>query len=160
VVVARLDRLGRDAAETLSYLKAFARGSVGLVSVADRIDLGSPQGKALASMSAVFAELERDLIAERTRHALSDLRSRGRVYGPVPFGFDRDGEDLMVHAEEQRILTRMRKLRARGKSYNAVAHSLNRSRTPAKNGGNWFASSVRSALLTAEKVGRPAKAAA
>jgi site-specific DNA recombinase len=160
VVVARLDRLGRDAAETLSYLKAFAKGSVGLVSVADRIDLGSPQGKALASMSAVFAELERDLIAARVCEALSDLRSRGKVYGPVPFGFRRDNEHLLPDDAEQHVLTRMRKLRAGGKSYNAVAQSLNRSGTPAKNGGHWFASSVRSALLTAEKVGRPSRAAA
>jgi len=38
VVIARLDRLGRGAAETLSYLKAFAKGSLGLVSGAERID--------------------------------------------------------------------------------------------------------------------------
>jgi site-specific DNA recombinase len=63
VVVSRLDRLGRDAAETLACLRRFAKGSVGLVSVADRIDLGSPQGRAMAQMSAVFAELERALIA-------------------------------------------------------------------------------------------------
>src|SRR5947208_848930 len=36
VVVARLDRLGRDAGETLTYLRRFTQGRVGLVSVADR----------------------------------------------------------------------------------------------------------------------------
>jgi site-specific DNA recombinase len=160
VVVARLDRLGRDASEALSCLRKFASGSVGLVSIAERIDLSTPQGRAMAQVTFVFAELERGLIAQRTSDALCELRSRGKVYGPVPFGFDRDGEDLIVHAEEQHVLRRIRKLRARGKSYNAVAHSLNRSGTPAKNGGNWFASSVRSALSTAEKVGRPSKATA
>lgn len=42
VVVARLDRLGRDAAETLALLRQFSKGAVGLVSVADRIDLTTP----------------------------------------------------------------------------------------------------------------------
>jgi site-specific DNA recombinase len=37
VVIARLDRLRRDAAETLSYLRQFSVGKVGLVSVADRL---------------------------------------------------------------------------------------------------------------------------
>ena len=59
IVVARLDRLGRDAADTLTCLRQFASGSVGLISIADRIDLASPQGRALSQMSAVFAELER-----------------------------------------------------------------------------------------------------
>src|SRR5436305_11753577 len=39
VVIVRLDRLGRNAAETLSVLHRFAHGDVGLISVADRLDL-------------------------------------------------------------------------------------------------------------------------
>ena len=66
VVVVRLDRLGRDAAETLAVLKRFADGTVGLVSIADRLDLSTPQGRAMAGVAAVFSQLERDLIAQRT----------------------------------------------------------------------------------------------
>ena len=43
VVIVRLDRLGRDAAETLAYLRRFAAGPVGLVSIADRVDLRAGQ---------------------------------------------------------------------------------------------------------------------
>jgi site-specific DNA recombinase len=154
VVVARLDRLGRDAAETLSYLRQFARGSLGLVSVADRIDLGTPQGRAMAQMSAVFAELERALIAQRTADALNELRSRGQVYGALPFGFRRDGDRLFPDEAEQRVLTRITRLRRRGLSYNRIAQSLNRSGMAAKRGGSWHAMSVRSVMLTAPRVGR------
>jgi site-specific DNA recombinase len=153
VVVARLDRLGRDAAETLRCLRQFANGAVGLVSIADRIDLGTPQGRAMAQMSAVFAELERALIAQRTADALSELRSRGQVYGPVPYGFRRDGEQLAMDDDEQGVLTRMLGLRTKGMSYNAIACSLNSSGTPAKRGGAWYAMSARSVLLTATKLG-------
>jgi site-specific DNA recombinase len=155
VVVARLDRLGRDAAETLSCLRRFATGSVGLVSVADRIDLGTPQGRAMAQMSAVFAELERALIAQRTADALSELRARGQVYGPVPYGFRRDGEQLVKDETEQRALLKISRLRKTGHSYGRIASSLNRSGVPAKRGGVWHAMSVRSVLLTAPQVGRP-----
>jgi DNA invertase Pin-like site-specific DNA recombinase len=114
----------------------------------------------MAQVTFVFAELERALIAQRTSDALSELRSRGQVYGPLPYGLRRQGDRLIVHDAEQAVLARMRRLRAKGKSYNAIAQSLNRAGTPAKKGGNWFASSVRSSLLTAEKVGRPLRAAA
>jgi site-specific DNA recombinase len=154
VVVARLDRLGRDASETLSCLRQFARGSVGLVSLADRIDLGTPQGRAMAQMSAVFAELERALIAQRTSDALAELRSVGRVYGPIPFGYERDGVRLLEDRDEQRVLSRIRRLRTCGLSYARIARSLNRSGIAAKRGGSWHAMSVRSVLLTAPKVGR------
>ncbi|MFI4977377.1 MAG: recombinase family protein [Solirubrobacterales bacterium] len=160
VVVARLDRLGRDASEALSCLRKFASGSVGLVSIAERIDLSTPQGRAMAQVTFVFAELERALIAQRTSDALAELRSRGQVYGPVPYGLRRHGDSLIAHDAEQAVLARMRRLKRKGKSYDAIAKSLNRSGTPAKKGGSWFASSVRSALLTAEKVGCPSRATA
>ena len=153
VVIARLDRLGRDAAETLSYLRQFANGSLGLVSVADRIDLGTPQGRAMAQMSAVFAELERALIAQRTADALAELRSQGKVYGAVPYGFHRDDDRLLPDEGEQHVLTRIERLRGRGHSYDRIARSLNGSGVPAKRGGRWHAMSVRSVMLTAVKVG-------
>lgn len=153
VIVARLDRLGRDAAETLSYLRQFARGSLGLVSVADRIDLSTPQGRAMAQMSAVFSELERELIAQRTADALGELRSRRQVYGAIPFGWNRAGDRLVVDEGEQRVIARMKRLRTRGLSYDRIARSLNGSKVPAKRGGIWHAMAVRSVLLTATKVG-------
>jgi site-specific DNA recombinase len=153
VIVARLDRLGRDAAETLLYLRRFAKGSLGLVSVADRIDLSTPQGRAMAQMSAVFSELERELIAQRTADALNELRSRQKVYGAIPFGWNRAGDRLVRDEGEQRVIARIKGLRTRGLSYDRIARSLNRSHVPAKRGGIWHAMAVRSVLLTAMKVG-------
>lgn len=152
VVVARLDRLGRDAAETLNCLRRFANGAVGLVSVADGIDLGSPQGRAMAQMSAVFAELEWALIAQRTSDALCELRSTGKVYGPVPYGYRRKADRLLVAPEEQKTIVRMRGLRGKGKSYDAIAQLLNRSGVPAKRGGEWHAMSVWSSPASDDTV--------
>jgi DNA invertase Pin-like site-specific DNA recombinase len=108
VVVARLDRLGRDAGETLTLLRRFTQGQVGLVSVADRVDLSTPQGRAMAGVAAVFSQLERELIAERTADALARLRDQGRVYGTVPFGFEAVDGRLVPIAKEQAVLRRIR----------------------------------------------------
>ena len=64
VVVLRCDRLGRDAA-TLNLFKRFHAGRVGLVSVAEHFDFATPHGRAMAQVGAVFAKLERALIAAR-----------------------------------------------------------------------------------------------
>jgi DNA invertase Pin-like site-specific DNA recombinase len=160
VVVARLDRLGRDASETLAYLKKFASGRVGLVSIADRLDLSSPQGRAMAQMSAVFGELERNLIAQRTSDALTQLRATGRVYGSIPYAFKGDGGRLVPDQAEQAVLARISVLRDEGTSYAAIADRLNRDRVPAKRGGIWHAMSVRSVLRTSARIAVPTTNAA
>jgi DNA invertase Pin-like site-specific DNA recombinase len=84
VAVLRLDRLGRDAAESLTLLKRFRTGKVGLVSVVERLDLATPHGRAMAGVSVVFSELERSLIAQRTSDALAELRRQGRAWNHSP----------------------------------------------------------------------------
>ncbi len=107
----------------------------------------------MANVMATFAQYERRVIAARTSAALSELRSQGRVYSRLPFGWQRDGDRLIPHEQEQKTIARMRRLRARGNSYEAIARSLNRSGVPAKRGGPWIKTSVRSVLATADKVG-------
>lgn len=152
VVVAKLDRLGRDAAESLQLFKRFRVGTVGLVSVADRIDLSSPQGRAFASMASVFSQLERELTAQRTAENLMTIRKEGRVYGVVAFGYRAEAGRLLLDDDEQRVLIRIRKLRKQGVSYDKIAKALNADTVPAKRGGVWYAMSVRNSLAASEKM--------
>jgi DNA invertase Pin-like site-specific DNA recombinase len=152
VVVLRLDRLGRDAAEQMALLKKFRSGSVGLVAVAQGVDLASPHGRAMAQIAAVFGELERALIAERTTEVLAELRRQGRVFGHPPFGYDAVDGRLVRNVGEQATLDRIKRLRTAGLGYDAVARRLNEQHRPAKNGGQWFAMSVRSVVLTSQRM--------
>jgi DNA invertase Pin-like site-specific DNA recombinase len=152
VVILRLDRLGRDAAESLALLKRFRQSRVGLVSVADRLDLGTPQGRAMAGMAAVFAELEKGLIAQRTADALSEMRRQGRPWNHAPFGWDVVDGHLEPNVTEQATLGLIRVLRTRGDTFRAIAAKLQEGEHSTKKGGEWFAASVRSVLLTAEKI--------
>ena len=126
VVVARLDRLGRDAAETLTLLKRFRTGKVGLVSLAEHVDLATPHGRAMAGIGAVFAELERSLIAQRTSEALGELRRQGRAWNHAPFGWRVEDGFLVADADEQATLERARELRATGYGDARIATVLQR----------------------------------
>jgi site-specific DNA recombinase len=149
VIVCRLDRLGRDAAEQLALYKRFRTGKVGLVSIAERIDLGTPHGRAMAQISAVFAELERSLIAARTVDALTELRRQGKAWNHAPYGFDAIDGALVANPHEQIILRRMTMDRENGVSFDRIAKALNAEAIPAKRGGPWHAMSVRQVLGTA-----------
>ena len=146
VVVVRLDRLGRDAAESLSLFKKFQTGSVGLVALAEQIDLATPHGRALAGVSAIFSELERSLIGQRTKETLAQLRHERRPWNHPPFGW-RVKEGLLVpESAEQDALGEIRRMRAGGMSYRAIAAALANGGVATKRGGRWEAATVRSVL--------------
>jgi DNA invertase Pin-like site-specific DNA recombinase len=151
VVVVRMDRLGRDAAEQIALLKRFRSGNVGVVAIAQQIDLATPHGRAMAQIGAVFNELERALIAERTAEALAELRRQGRAWNHAPFGWNAVDGHLEPNLTEQETLARAHELRGAGLGYLKIAETLNVERRATKRGGPWQAMSVRSVLRSAEK---------
>jgi len=153
VVVVRMDRLGRDASEQLGLLKRFRTGAVGVVAITQSIDLATPHGRAWAGMGAIFAQLERELIAERTREGLDELRRQKKAWNHAPFGWTtRDDGTLVEDRTEQATLRRVRALRAEGVSYSRCAGILNDEGRATKKGRPWQAMSVRSVELTSQKL--------
>jgi DNA invertase Pin-like site-specific DNA recombinase len=140
VIVAKLDRLFRSVADAASVIADFDKKGIQLVAIAESFDMGSPYGRAMAQMASVFAELERAMIRERTLSAMNVKRSRGeRISGHAPFGWDFSrGGRLLRNAREQRIIARVRQLRAKGLSYRGIAKRLDREGIRPKRGRGGF----------------------
>lgn len=80
-VVWKLDRLGRTVLGIIETLQLLERRGVRLYSLTERMDLSTPFGKAMIGFLAVFAELERNLIRERTMAGLRRAKERGDPHG-------------------------------------------------------------------------------
>src|ERR1700687_2932020 len=119
VVVAKLDRLFRSVADAAQTICEFDRHGIELVAISEGFDMTNPYGRAMAQMASVFAELERAMIRERTRGAMEGKRGRKeRVSGNAPFGSDFGaGGKLIENAREQKVIARMRRMRAEGMSF-------------------------------------------
>ena len=76
VIVSKLDRLFRSVADAANVIADFDKKGIQLVAIAEGFDMGNPYGRAMAQMASVFAELERAMIRERTRTAMSVKRAR------------------------------------------------------------------------------------
>jgi DNA invertase Pin-like site-specific DNA recombinase len=116
VVVAKLDRLFRSVADAANVIDDFDKKGIQLVAISEALDMTSPYGRAMAEMASVFAELERAMIRERTRSAMSVKRSRGeRISGHAPFGWDfgTDGH-LVINVREQQVIGLMQRRRRMG----------------------------------------------
>lgn len=82
--VTRLDRLTRSLVDFAALVEdAQARGWR-LVVMDGSFDLGSPTGRAMAGMLAVFGQLERELIGARTREGIAERRAEGTLPSDVP----------------------------------------------------------------------------
>ncbi|MGO4478049.1 recombinase family protein [Massilia sp. 2TAF26] len=82
LVVSKLDRLGRDAPDVLATIKALAMLGVEVIVLQlGKLDLTSAAGKLMLTMLAAVAEMERDLLVERTQAGLARAKSQGKALG-------------------------------------------------------------------------------
>jgi DNA invertase Pin-like site-specific DNA recombinase len=81
LVVIRLDRLARSVSHLLTVIEQLAAKGAYFRSLRDPIDTTTPQGMFSLQVLGAVAQLERALIAERTKAGLLAARKRGRVGG-------------------------------------------------------------------------------
>lgn len=80
-IVWKLDRLGRTLTSILAIMELLHKRGVTFISLTERLDTGGAMGKAMLRLMAIFAELERDLIRERTMAGLRRAKERGDPHG-------------------------------------------------------------------------------
>lgn len=131
LMVAKLDRLSRSVHDATGLLLRADRAGWGLIALDANVDTTTPQGAAMTQVLAVFAELERRLIGERTKAALAVKKAQGVKLGrPRTLPAD--------------VVERIRAVRAQGGSWSAIARGLNADGTPTAQGGTkWHPATVR-----------------
>lgn len=82
VVVWKFDRIGRNTMNVLEAVQMITDKGASFRSLTENIDLNSgPMAKAMMTIMAAFAQLERDTIVERTRAGLEAAKAKGKVGG-------------------------------------------------------------------------------
>jgi DNA invertase Pin-like site-specific DNA recombinase len=113
VMVWRFDRFARSTRHLVSALDEFRTLGVEFVSHQEAIDTATPMGRAMFSVIAAMAQLERELIVERVRAGLDHARSAGTKSGrPI-------GRPRAVFRRDQ-----VKDLREQGMSWREIARRL------------------------------------
>ena len=88
VIVYKLDRISRNVADFCNLKNEFLKYNVDFISITENFDTSTPIGSAMLMISSVFAQLERDTIAERIRDNMYELAKTGRwLGGNTPLGY-------------------------------------------------------------------------
>jgi DNA invertase Pin-like site-specific DNA recombinase len=81
IVVWAIDRLGRSLASIATFMAETLERNVALYIFKQNVDGTTASGKAMLGMCAVFAEFERDMLADRVRAGLQRARDEGKTLG-------------------------------------------------------------------------------
>lgn len=176
LIVAKLDRLGRNTRDFLTTIETLDRLGITLHIAdfgGDSMSTQGHWGKMILTILAAVAEGELGEIRDRTRKRMRLKFDKNELTGKVPYGFDvlytfADGSTLLsVHAlsadelagrgrvlskmltentPEQITVRRMADLRQLGWGLEKIAAELNRCGVPSKLGGLWQAGNVHRVL--------------
>jgi len=138
LLVAKLDRLSRSVHDATGLMQRAERAGWGLVAMDANVDTTTPQGAAMTQVLAVFAELERRLIGERTKDALAVCKAQG-----VKLGRPR--------TLDSEVVARIRTAHADGQGWSKIARDLTTEGVPTAQGGaRWYPATVRYVALADE----------
>jgi len=149
VVVARRDRIARDALLARLIEAAIEKKGARLVSAAGEGSGDEPTDRLLRTILDGFSEFERDSIRSRTKAALAVKKGRGeKTGGAPPFGYrlGPDGKTLEVNPSEAQTIIEARKLHMGGRSLRQVAAELYATGHRTRKGGPFEASQVKRML--------------
>ena len=107
VLVFKLSRFGRNAADVLNSLQFIQNYGVNLICVEDGIDSSKDSGKLTITVLSAVAEIERENILVQTMEGRKQKAREGKWNGgQAPFGYDLDSGNstLMVNEEEAEVV--------------------------------------------------------
>lgn len=88
IICYRLDRISRNVSDFSSLVDELKSLNIDFISIREQFDTTNPMGTAMMFISSVFAQLERETIAERISDNMYELAKTGRwLGGTPPYGF-------------------------------------------------------------------------
>lgn len=108
VLVWALSRLTRSVADLYGILGLLQHCNCSLISYTESFDTTTPTGRAMMGLLGVFAQMEREITAERVKMAMAERVAQGKRTANEVLGYDLDGSDSLkineVEAERVRYI--------------------------------------------------------
>jgi len=105
LIVSELSRLGRSVGQVVTFVDTLIKSGVRLMAIKESIDINGErnmQAKVMITMFSLFAEIERDLISERTKQGLAAAKAKGKKLGRPEGSLGKsklDGKEQIIRDE-------------------------------------------------------------
>jgi len=114
LIIYKFDRWARSTKELIEHMEKLIEKGVMVYSYTENLDLSTSMGKAMLTIISAFAQLERDIIRERTLAGLARAKAQGKIRGRHPrncgCGFKdskgnvHDGNNKPIRNEKNQII--------------------------------------------------------
>lgn len=126
VVVNELDRLARDMVSTMLFLEDLQKVGCRFASVADDLDLTTPDGELKMMMLAMFAHYFRRQLSRKVKGGQAERAKQGKRHGERPYGYRPSGDTWEPDPDEAPIVKQVYWMYLHGQmGFRAIAKSLN-----------------------------------
>lgn len=147
VVALKLDRLFRNSIDCLTAVEGWGKTGIDLHLVdfgGQAVDTTSAIGKIFIHMLAGFAQFERDLVSDRTKAAMKELKKKNQRVGAIPYGkkLAKDKKTLIDSKKEIEVINLIKRWKSQRVSVPRITKRLNQGDTPNRGGKKWFTTQV------------------
>lgn len=158
VLVYKLDRLSRKQKDVLYLVEdVFDKHGIYFSSMTENFDTSTPFGKAILGILAVFAQLEREQIRERTMMGKQARAEEGKWHGgsTPPVGYDYSAEDDMLYINDYEAMQirEIADLFLKGTPIRTIERMVTEKGYKHKHGSQWSPKTIRRMLTNPVYIG-------
>ena len=155
ILVYKLDRLTRSVADLINLIKLFESHNCAFNSQTEKIDTSNAVGRMFVKMLGIFAEFERENLAERVAFGYEQKTREGNYTNTNGvYGYNYIiGKGLEVNEDEKIVVKEVYESYLSGNSMLSICKKLNKNHTATKRGGKWAQSTIRSILTNPLYIG-------
>jgi site-specific DNA recombinase len=146
IILYSLERLSRDMLTLLALERLMDEHDCEIHTVEGQVDTSTPDGFMNFAMKAFLGEMERRQVKFRTRKALEFKRQSGKVFNHSPYGYRREGAELVPDLTEQAVIRSVNELYQAGARLVDIVTRLNEQGTRTKHGKVWTPQQVKNLI--------------
>jgi len=157
VLVYKIDRLTRSTKNLIELIELFSEKDCAFNSLMEAIDTSTATGRMFIKIVGIFAEFERENLAERVSFGYEQKTREGNytnTHGVYGYDYVTGTGDLVVNIEEAEIVKQIYDLYLQGTSMIKICKILTTRQVPTKRGGNWSQSTIASILTNPLYIGK------
>ncbi|MCL2224106.1 MAG: recombinase family protein [Defluviitaleaceae bacterium] len=159
VLVYKIDRLTRSTKNLIELVEIFNVNRCAFNSLQESIDTSSATGRMFLKIVGIFAEFERENLAERVRLGIERKAKEGYALNScvATFGYNRESGNRIQEVNEAEAVTVRRIFDLylqESKNFSQISIMLNAENIPTKRGKKWSINAVREVLTNPNHVGK------